>query len=257
MSSGTGIPLDKARTIVAYVMNVLNELATSDMERAAIGQLEDVGSLRRMKPLVGDLEALAPLPQAFEDIEIMERNGDKLPPVSERPGWDHDPLFRVLCRIVDNPPSKPRPIASVLWLPTAESAKPEVTRHLGTAEQGLKPGFKSCRIVLHTKMGDVKMEVFRAARDAYGWAKLMRTGPDDFGKHFLYRWKLVHGIPLGDEASGGGKASIDGYLVDGGGKVVSVPTEEDAFREARMEWVEPEHRAEWISRKQIAREVMR
>lgn len=245
MSSGAGIPYAEAYKIGGFVMDALRSVAVDIYERDALNLLEPVGSMRRMKPVVGDLEVLAPLPQAFEEIETLERTGEKLPPPSERPGWDEDPLFRVLNRIVDNPPNKPAKVAGVLWLQPTEPEKPEPARVLGSAEQGLRPGFKSCRIVLRAKVGEIKLEVFRAARDAYGWKKLMATGPDDFGIHFLWKWKLRYGIPVGDESAGGQKASVDGYLVDGGRKIVSVPTEEDAFKLCGMEFIPPERR-EWF-----------
>lgn len=239
MSSGTRIPYAVAHSIGRYVTQTLLKVAGSDIERAAVDQMDDVGSLRRQKDTIGDLEVLAPYPtRGGKDDAI---------------GWDHDPLFRVLNRIVDNPLAKPKKPAAVLWLANQSDPPEPESIVLGTAVKGLKPGFKAASITLRAKVGEVTLEVFRAEHDAYGWAQIMRTGPEDFGIHFLTQWKRRHGIAFGDEQ----KASVDGFLMDADGKRVSVPTERDAFAKCGMEYVEPHERARWIERVKIEREVMK
>lgn len=238
MSSGQRITFKVAQSIAAYVEKTLLEMAIDEAEQHAVGMLQDVGSLRRKKESIGDLEVLAPLPTPREPID------------GSRPeiGWDDDPLFRVLNRIVDNPVSEPKKVAAVLWMQPREELEKLAPkrRELGTAIKGLKPGFLAASIMLRVKkdvcgVGEVKLEIFRAARDNWGWALVMRTGPQEFGIEFLTRWKRRYGIPLGD----GGKASVDGGLVDSQGTPVPTPTEEDAFRLCGMEFIQPERR-DWF-----------
>lgn len=238
MSAGTRIPYDLAYRICRHVMETLHKVAASNIERAAVDQLEDAGSLRRQKDTIGDLDAIAVYPSLAE---------------GEEPGWDNDPLFRVLNRIVDNPLPKPKKVAQVLWLANQAEPPEPPSIVLGTAVKGLKPGFKAATLTLRAKVGEVGLQVFRAEHDAYGWAHIRTTGPDEFGVFFLTQWKRLHGIAFGDEH----KASIDGFLVDAEGKRVSVPTEHEAFAKCGMEYVPPEERERWIERKNTMREVMR
>lgn len=238
MSSGTRIPYSEAYRIVRYVMEVLTKVAADDQERAAVDQMEDVGSLRRRKPTIGDLEALAPFPSVD---------------ASDKVEWENDPLFRVLNRIVDNPMTKPKKPAAVLWLANKEEPPEPESRVLGTAIKGLKPGFKAASILLRARVGEIKLEIFRAERDAYGWAQVRLTGPEAFSVYFLTQWKRRRGIEFGEEHKG----SIDGFLVDAGKRVVSVPTEKICFQENGMQFIEPEDREAWIENVQIEREVYR
>lgn len=237
MSSGARISFKVAQSIAAYIEKTLRELAVDVAEKHAVEQFQDVGSLRRQKDSIGDLEVLAPLP--------VPARGD-----ADRIGWDEDPLLRVLNRIVDNPMLEPPKCAGVLWMqPKEELEKPAPRRReLGTAIKGLKPGFLAASIMLRVKqsvcgVSEIKLEIFRAARDNYGWAMVMRTGPQEFGIEFLTRWKRRYGIPFGDE----GKASIDGGLVDSEGNPVRVPDERAAFAACGMEYIEPENREWFIS----------
>ncbi len=68
----------------------------------------------------------------------------------------------------------------------------------------------------------------------FGW-----SGPSEFGQWFLGRWKERMGIPVGDPSR---KASIDGYMVNAGGTIVPVASEEDAFRLIGANFVPPERR---------------
>ena len=68
------------------------------------------------------------------------------------------------------------------------------------------------------------------------------------------RWKQRFGIPLGVE---GRQASVGNHLVDASGQVVSVPTEEEAFRLAGVGLVPPRRRDAFIQRVQASREALR
>lgn len=263
MSQGTRIPYAEAHKIGQYVIATLMSLAAEAAERHAIQQLEVAGSMRRLKEMVGDLEALTLLPAAFE--EPFEA-GDALRDEADQEQQDHpaeagklgyfdDPLLRVLNRIVDNPFPRPARAPAVLWMPQ-EPEPPEPTpRVLGRAVKGLKPGFRMCQIALRPKqVPEFMLEINRATRDGYGWRLIETTGPAEFGKEFLVRWKRRHGIPFGREDC---PASVKGQLVDGGGRVVSVPTEGSAFAACGMDFVRPEDRERWIERVSVEREVLR
>lgn len=172
-----------------------------------------VGSIRRGVDLVGDVELLAPLP----------RQGQA------------DTLFDAICASVDNPPP-----ATTMFQPMLTPARDAI----GTAVRGLKPGFLACDIVVRAWQGkpharEVKVQVFRYTRENLGWMLIEKTGPMEFGRHFLLKWKQRHGIAVGE---GGGKASIENHLVDADRKVISVPSEVEAFERCQMKWIDPRDR---------------
>ncbi len=238
MSEGAKIPFRLAYAVGGKVMQVLRAAAAVQGhtdEANAIQQLEVVGSMRREREMIGDLEVLAPFPLA-DDEETKIADED-------------DPLYRVLCRVVSNPPAP-----KGLFAQPAPAA-PELI--LGEAEKGLKPGFKYCKIRLMPKLGPngeatpIGLDVFRATRESWGWAHLMRTGPAEFGEWFLKQWKRRWGIPPTSQAS------IKGHLVDARGNVVEVLDEQQAFKLCGLEYVDARDRDRFMGRLAIAREVLR
>jgi len=201
MSTGVRIPLATADHLAESLM------ARWKMAAPACGV---VGSVRRRKPDVGDLELIAPLPPE---------------------GAKFDPLYES--------------IADSLGLRRGLFT-PEIPA-IGEAVEGVKPGFKAASLRVQIRLGECQEElfgvqVFRYTPENCGWQWLMRTGPDDFGKWFLWQWKQVYGIPTGDEH----KASQDGHLIDGNKVVVPVPTEDDCFRCIRRPFVPPEERTAFV-----------
>ena len=195
MSTGPRLPLAAADAAARHLMMLWK------MPKGAVV----VGSVRRRKPDVGDLEILAPLP-----------------PGNYRQG---DDLFYAIDATIN-------PHRAGMFGGGGEP--------IGRAISGLAPGFKTARLEVSFKIDGTRLvvpvQVFRATPASWGWKTVMYTGPDDFGKYVLVRWKAAFGIPPTAQAS------VHGHLVNAAGEVVPVPTEQDVFRLARIGWFEPEHR---------------
>jgi len=201
MSTGPRLPLATADALAVQLM---------DRWQMAAPACGVVGSVRRRKPDVGDLELIAPLPP----------EGSKI-----------DPLYEAIADAVG--------ARAGLFIPEVPP--------IGKAVEGVKPFFKAASLDIQIRLGEqqeemCRVQVFRYGPKNAGWQWLMRTGPDDFGKWFLWQWKTVMGIPLGE----GHQASVDGYLVDPNGIVVPVEDEEACFRVIRRPVVPPEARAAFV-----------
>ncbi len=210
MSAGTRVTLEQADRIAAALFT---RWKFPPGDTCAV-----VGSVRRRKPDVGDLEIIAP--------------------------WcdpKKDPIYRAIAESMQ---------AEGIF------AGSESQRPVGYPLEGLKPGFKACSLSItmvdsRTSEGvTLKVQVFRYVpgdRGNRGWLELYRTGPREFGMWFLGRWKKAFDIPFGE----GGKASHEGFLVDRNGKPVFTPTEADCFRILRLPHVTPENREDHVARLQV------
>lgn len=205
MSTGERLPLALAVQAAQAIMQSWNMRAPS---------CTIVGSVRRRRPDVGDLELLAPLPL--------------------------DPAKDELCRTIRETLE-----ANPLF---AGDERPPLT---GRIVSGLKPGFKEASLVVELthkisgRVYEIPVQVFRyepGERGNRGWIELMRTGPGDFGKFFLAKWKKHFGIPKVLPAS------KDGHLVDLHGIRVPCETEEDCFRKCGMGRIPPEARDMFMER---------
>lgn len=174
-----------------------------------------VGSLRRMRETVGDIELVAP----YE-------------PESS------DQLFKAINARMANPWQDTR---AGLFAPQIETFEP-----MGRIDKGLKPGFLAASLVLTPWRGvEIPCQVYRYMPANEGWVRLMRTGPRDFGMWFLGKWKARFGIPLGREDR---PACVNNHLVDGTGAIVPVPTEADCFMRAQIPIIDPWKRDEFAER---------
>jgi ParB/RepB/Spo0J family partition protein len=114
----------------------------------------------------------------------------------------------------------------------------------GAALRGLKPGFRSCELLvelLRKSTGEwhsLPVQIHRYTPQNRGWIELMRTGPSELGILFLERWKKVYG--LGDS-----EASRSGHLRNSYGDIVPVRTEEEAFEKCGIPYVPPDRRGVW------------
>ena len=96
------------------------------------------------------------------------------------------------------------------------------------------------RKIVYTKTGNlyrqflwpqVQVDLFTATAENWGWILLMRTGSADFS-HRVARCLNREGF-----------TSAGGNIIDTrDGRTVSTPSEQDVFRLAGMEWLEPKHR---------------
>lgn len=192
MSSGPRLPLARAQDAAKALMTLWHMPTYQCMV---------VGSVRRLRPDVGDLEFVAPLPVDPSRDTLY----DAIAPTLKAEG-----LF-------------PNPKA------------------VAVATEGFKRGFKCCSLlatladaVTGTRT-QIPVQINRYAHDEgnRGWIEIMRTGPAEFGPYFLGKWKQAFNIQRDRQAS------IDGHLVDAAGDRVRVASEADAFRLCRMPYIEP------------------
>lgn len=168
-----------------------------------------VGSVRRRRSLVGDLEFIAPHEPETDD----RLHGRMAPTVTDTAGM----LFG--------------------------EAKPV---RFGEVIRGFKPGFWAASLQVKISINEVEhvmnVQIFRYVKGEQGnrgWIELMRTGPQDLGILFLEQWKWAMGIR-------GGKGSDDGWLLDPYGKPVFTPDEESCFRLAKLDYIPPQERDAWV-----------
>ncbi|MFN0133449.1 MAG: hypothetical protein ACKVW3_13095 [Phycisphaerales bacterium] len=175
MSEGPRLPLTTASK-VAQVLFERWELSGLLPDHSAANLV--VGSVRRRRDEVGDIELAAPLPGGWETRKLSPSD---------------DPLFRRINETMSNPwRDESTPLFG------AQQTVPD--QPLGYAVRGLKPGFLACSLVLRTRIGiELPCQIYRYTPKNRGWLLIERTGPRDFGKWFLWRWKLQHGIPVGND----------------------------------------------------------
>lgn len=175
-----------------------------------------VGSARRRRPTVGDIEFTCRRPAPGERDVLF----DAMDPTMETGG-----LF------------------GAGTVPIARPLK------------GFKRGFGYCDCLVEVtneitrQAVRVRVQIHRWDPDGFnrGWIELMRTGPSGFGIHFLAAWKKRWGIPPS------AKASVDGMLFNAAGNQVKVATESEAFIKCGMSWVAPEQRDVFIAQVDAAR----
>lgn len=193
MSTGTRLPLAMAQDAARALMNLWRMPTDSCMV---------VGSVRRGREEVGDLEFTARMPV------------DK----------DRDELYRS--------------ISGTLKTDGLFGGTPNLKTY-GVAISGFKPGFKFCSLTMTLERGvesyKIPVQIHRYAHSDSnrGWIELMRTGPSEFGQMFLRRWKERHGIPPANQSSD------EGHLLDASGARVSVPTEQAAFELCGLQFIDP------------------
>lgn len=202
MSTGPRIPL-KAALAAAKTLTELWKLPAGAVV---------VGSVRRSRPDVGDLEFLVPMP------EVTASAAD-------------DAVFQSINATVT---------------PAGSSLFSGASAQCGVAERGVKPWFQAAAVRMQLRIDgvllDLPVQVFRAPPKAWGWALLMRTGPGEFGKWVLWKWKEAHGTNRLDQGS------KDGHLVDAQGVVVPVFTEAEIFQRLRIPFIAPEERDDAVAR---------
>jgi hypothetical protein len=238
LSTGTLIPRHTAELRAARVIVELGlKSHTRDQAPTDLLAVQIVGSIRRHRKAVGDIDLLALEPEV----------GASTPRIT--PGMD--PLFQVLNQACENPwtdPTAKDTPASLFGGGDRPTPAPPLAPIL-RAVKGLKPGFKLASLVLLGR-GDepeIPLQVFRSEHAHWGWSLVRCTGPGDLGEELLARWKIMNRIPRE------GKGSIDGRLVDGYGQVVSTPTEGEFFRRMGLTFCWPRERDEMLKKLQDAR----
>lgn len=201
MSTGPRLPLPEARTVANWLL-----------ERwAMVGDdCAIVGSIRRERADIGDIDLLAPLPETFADD-------------------GKDPLYDTIGTSLGLLKDDAGLFAG------SRVPKPALTRRV---IKGFNPGFKSLSLVIVGKSGrevPVNVERYVPGKDGNrGWKEVMRTGPEEFGVALLEQWKAVQRT-LGTATPG----SIDGFFADREGVRQPTPTEAHAFHLARCLWIAP------------------
>lgn len=232
MSEGPRIPLAAAQSVAATLISRLGLSTIDGGQKDAIGI---VGSVRRLRDHVGDLELIAPLPPKWESKQIA-------PP--------QDDLFMRINGLMSNPwCDQAAPLfSSGTGMAVAQAP-------IGRAIRGLKPGFLACSLVLTPWEGvELPCQIYRYTPHNRGWMAIERTGPTEFGRWFLGRWKVRFGIPLGDPLR---PASVRNHLVNTTGRYVDVPSEQEAFRLVGERFIPPHDRDEFAARLQASREALR
>jgi hypothetical protein len=175
------------------------------------GECLVAGSIRRGQPDVGDIDLVAPMPQS--------RSLGRLMP---------DALYEAIAASIDPAPDSEGSLFAA-WPNT-----------IGRAIEGVKPQFRGCSIRLRLKDGsEIPVQIGRydpGADGNAGWISIIRTGPADFGRAFLVRWKRIHGIPQDQPASEGG------YLVGPDRRPIPTPDEGHAFELCKWPFIQPAQR---------------
>jgi hypothetical protein len=222
------------------------------LHQAGITSVTAVGSLRRQKATINDLEFIAPMPA--------DGQPDRLHRVLTSRFYNID-QFGIRVPDADTAPRRrPKAEAMLFGASAPAVATPELDdepaatlERWGAPLKGLRPGFKACSLLLHLKHPQqiVKLEVYRYDEPGpigmsghrtppgnRGWIEMIRTGPADFGPFMLWRWK---------KASCGGCSDL-GYPCLPSGAAVPCITEADAFELCRVPWIEPQARDNWQRR---------
>jgi hypothetical protein len=168
------------------------------------------GSIRRGRDAVGDIDLVAPMPQS-------RSLGRQLP----------DALYDAIA-------------ATVATEEVAGGIFGASSNWIGRAVRGLSPQFRACELLIEMESGaemPVQISRYDPGPDGNcGWISVIRTGPAEFGRAFLVKWKRCHRIPMERPAS------RDGYLLDGDGRPVATPTEQEVFDLCRMNFISPDKR---------------
>lgn len=214
MSDGARLSLMEAQAAAACVAQLWG-MTTPDVLL--------VGSTRRQRPTVGDLEFTCRRPADDEPDELFSRMV---------------PHIRI----------------GGLFAGTADDDK------IGDAVKGFRSHFAYCDMLLNLhepcpggRELVVRVQIHRWDPDGLnrGWIELMRTGPAEFGEWYLRAWKRRWNI------HGAGRASIDGRLVDAGGRPVPTRTEAECFRLCGLNYIEPDRRDAFAEHQAASRRVER
>lgn len=117
-------------------------------------------------------------------------------------------------------------------------------RDAWVTEMSVHAKMRQCRL-RSKREPRLKMELWCAFPDNYGWITLIRTGPADFSR------ELVTAMNENRVPAGRGFHSASGYLEraedDGRGRLVRIPTptEQSVFDALGIPFIEPAHRSEW------------
>lgn len=237
MSTGTLIPRQAAELRAARVIVELGlKEHTRDYAPADLLAVQIVGSIRRHKKLIGDVDLLALATEVGASTPVLT------------PAMD--PLFMVLNQACENPWIDPKAHEERTSLFGADKLTPAPPRApMLRAVKGLKPGFRMASLVILGRVDEpeIPLQVFRSEPAHWGWGLARATGPGELGEQLLAHWKHTQGI--GRE----GKGSIDGRLVDANGDVVSTPTETEFFRRLGINYCWPRERDELLERIKAAR----
>lgn len=183
MSTGTKFPLAQARRMAETLCADLAPHCT---------RIEIAGSIRRARPLVGDIEIVC-IPKEVRVEAGTDIFGTPLPGAVKQ----RDPGFVAV-----------------------------VKRYTSTHVKGQAATGRSVQIITRT---GVKVDLFMATPDNWGYILAIRTGSAEFSQSLAWRWKKM------------GYKGQDGMLTRFG-KPVPLKEERDLFDLLGIQWVQPSER---------------
>ena len=231
--SVTTAPIDRAHALAVVEWLLCRcQLTAMEIEGATPSSVGVVGSLRRGRQAIGDIDLIAPMPT--------DANRDGL-------------RFRIDCCFAPaKPPAPAKPTTGDLFAtpppPTDEASIARVFRGVplaGRVLQGGSPMFR--RVSLELTAGPAigqKVEIHRfdpGPNGNRGWIELIRTGPAEFAQAIVTRWQHVRGRPFE-------RGSVEGYPLDMGGSKLPVKDEEAAFRLVGLGFIPPNEREDAVQR---------
>jgi hypothetical protein len=178
-----------------------------------------VGSIRRGKTDVGDIDLIAPLPPSTADGDTLYRRvaecfQTKADPQPGEPAL-FVPRFTPFGRVVSGHNPMFREINLEVWVkPTTDDALRRLAGHDGLVR--------------------IPASIARYTPDNRGWLEILRTGSAEFGEAVLQCWKWTCGT-LGTNKPG----SVNNQLVDSLGVPRRTPTEFHVFQLIGCVWVPP------------------
>jgi DNA polymerase (family 10) len=189
----TLLPLARAKEIAVGIVESL---------RPYCERIEVAGSIRRSRQAIGDIEIVA------------------IPRWEERPSPGPISLF--------GPPSVDR--VNLL----AEAARSHRSLRPGDLAGGrqreIRDDGRYWQLIHNVQ--HVQVDLFVTTPERWGLILFYRTGPADFGRGALARWKRI--------TQGG--YSHEGVLHDSRGRAVPTPEEADVFRVLGLDWIDPADR---------------
>lgn len=234
----TAVGRGMAIAVVDWLMKRLR--LTELIDEPASHRVACVGSIRRERQSIGDIDLLAPMPGPQEPADHLQRALASAfrcakPAVNPVKVVAHPSTVGTLFAV-------PRPREATVQ--PFELLRPGEAP-LGELVRGGGPGFRMARVRLEAGPAPgIHVEFHRfdpGPQGNRGWIELIRTGPAEFGHAIVSRWQHVRGKPYEP-------GSVGGYPLDQAGNRIAVPNEDDAFKLVGIPPIFPFEREDAVAR---------